>query len=111
MIEDRVEIHDNTCICRAVMGSTIIRENAKIDNLVHIAHGVEIGKNSLVIANAMIAGSAKIGENCWIAPSASILNQLEIGDDSIVGMGAVVLKSAPKNSKLVGNPSRNLSNL
>ena len=67
-----VEIGNNVCIDRAVMGSTLLSENVKVDNLVHIAHGVQIGKNSLIIANAMIAGSVEIGENVWVSPSASI---------------------------------------
>ena len=65
VLEDNVEIGNNVCIDRAVLGSTILHKNVKVDNLVHIAHGVEIGANSLIIANAMIAGSVKIGENTW----------------------------------------------
>ena len=76
IIKDKVEIGSNTAIDRAVMGSTILNENVKVDNLVHIAHGVVIGKNSLVIANAMIAGSTVIGENVWVAPSSSLINKI-----------------------------------
>jgi len=75
IIEDNVDIGNNTCIDRAVLGSTIIGENTKIDNLVHIAHGVKIGRNCLIIANSMIAGSVVIADNCHISPSVSILNQ------------------------------------
>jgi UDP-3-O-[3-hydroxymyristoyl] glucosamine N-acyltransferase len=108
IIEDNVEIGNNTCIDRAVLGSTVLRENVKVDNLVHIAHGCDIGKNSLVIANAMIAGSTKIGENVWIAPSSSILNKKTIGNNVVVGMGAVVLKNIEPNDVVVGNPSRSI---
>lgn len=108
VIEDGVEIGNNTAIDRAVLGSTIIRKNAKIDNLVHIAHGVEVGENSLVIANAMVAGSTVIGRNVWVAPSASILNKLSIGDDSFIGMGAVVVKSVESEKTVVGNPAKEL---
>jgi len=106
VIENNVTIHNNTCIDRAVIGSTLIAEHAKIDNLVHIAHGVSIGKNTLVIANAMIAGSTKIGDNCWVAPSASILNKLAIGNDSTIGMGAVVIKDVVQKTTVVGNPAK-----
>jgi UDP-3-O-[3-hydroxymyristoyl] glucosamine N-acyltransferase len=106
VLENDVTIHNNTCIDRAVMGSTIIAEGSKIDNLVHIAHGVVIGKNTLVIANSMIAGSTKIGENCWIAPSASILNKVNVAEGSTIGMGAVVLKNVPAHSTVFGNPAR-----
>lgn len=108
VIEDNVEIGNNTCIDRAVLGSTLIKKNAKIDNLVHIAHGVEVGENSLVIANAMIAGSVKIGKNSWIAPSASILNKKTIGDNVTVGLGAVVIKDIESNDTVVGNPSKSI---
>ena len=106
LIEDGVEIGNNTSIDRAVLGSTIIRKNAKIDNLVHIAHGVEIGANSLIIANAMIAGSVSIGKNVWVAPSASVLNQKKVGDGAVIGMGAVVLKDVKAGETIIGNPGK-----
>lgn len=106
VIEDYVEIGNNTCIDRGVLGSTLIKKNAKIDNLVHIAHGVVIGENSLVIANAMIGGSTIIGDNVWIAPSASLINKINIGDNSLVGMGAVVVKSVTENTTVLGNPAK-----
>jgi len=108
-IENGVEIGNNVCIDRAVMGSTMLSENAKVDNLVHIAHGVQIGKNSLIIANAMIAGSVVIGDNVWVAPSSSIRQKLAIGNDSMVGLGAVVVKNVEPNSIVVGNPAKEFS--
>jgi UDP-3-O-[3-hydroxymyristoyl] glucosamine N-acyltransferase len=111
LIEDDVEIGNNTTIDRAVIGSTILRKNAKVDNLVHIAHGVEIGENSLIIANAMIAGSTIIGKNVWVAPSASVLNKLTVADDAVIGMGAVVLKNVHARQTVVGNPARDLASL
>lgn len=111
VIEDNVEIGNNTAIDRAVLGSTILRKNSKIDNLVHIAHGVEVGENTMVIANSMIAGSVSLGKNVWVAPSASVLNKLTIGDDSIIGMGAVVLKNVTTGQTVVGNPAKDLQSL
>jgi len=108
VIGNFVEIGNNTCIDRAVLGSTILGENVKVDNLVHIAHGVHVGPNSMVIANSMIAGSVKIGSNVWIAPSASVLNQKSIGDNALIGMGAVVLKDVPEGKIFIGNPARDL---
>lgn len=108
IIEDDVEIGNNTTIDRAVLGSTMIKKNVKIDNLVHIAHGVEIDENSLIIANAMIAGSVKIGKNSWIAPSASILNKKIIGNNVVVGMGAVVIKDVASEDVVAGNPAKAL---
>jgi UDP-3-O-[3-hydroxymyristoyl] glucosamine N-acyltransferase len=108
-IHDNVEIGNNTCIDRGVLGNTVIHENAKIDNLVHIAHGVVIGKNSLIIANAMIGGSTNIGDNVWFAPSASVLNKKTIADNAVVGMGAVVVKDVKEGETIVGNPGKPLS--
>jgi UDP-3-O-[3-hydroxymyristoyl] glucosamine N-acyltransferase len=109
VIEDEVEIGNNTCIDRAVMGSTLLKRNCKIDNLVHIAHGAIIGENSLIIANAMIAGSSIIGKNVWVAPSANVLNKISIADNSTIGMGAVVLKSViTPGDILVGNPAKSI---
>ncbi len=108
ILEDFVEIGNCTTIDRAVMGSTTLRKNVKVDNLVHIAHGVDIGENSLIIANAMIGGSTKIGKNVWIAPSSSLINKIEIGDNTVVGMGAVVLKTSAADSVMIGNPARPL---
>lgn len=107
-IEDGVEIGNNTTIDRAVLGSTTICKNVKIDNLVHIAHGAKIGENSLIIAKTMIAGSVIIGKNVWISPSSSILNNLKIGDNSTIGMGAVVISSVKENEIIIGNPGRKL---
>ena len=108
VIKENVEIGNNTCVDRAVLGSTTIHENAKIDNLVHIAHGVSVGKNSLVIANAMIAGSVKVGDNSWVSPSTSIIQKTTIGEGSLVGMGAVVTKDVDPNSVVAGVPARKI---
>lgn len=108
IIENNVEIGNNTCIDRAVIGSTLLKSNCKIDNLVHIAHGVIVGENSLVIAHSIIGGSTKIGKNVWIAPNSSIINKISIGDNVVVGIGAVVVKSVNSNEVVVGNPAKPL---
>ena len=109
VLGNNVEIGNNTCIDRAVLGSTILHDNVKVDNLVHIAHGVIIGKNSLIIANAMVAGSATIGEHVWVAPSASILNKKSIANNAVIGMGAVVLKNVNEGETIIGNPGKPLN--
>ena len=106
VLKNNVEIGNNSTIDRGVLGSTILYENVKVDNLVHIAHGVIIHKNSMIIANAMIAGSTTIGENSWVAPSSSIINKVNIGEKSVIGMGAVVIKNLDNESTVVGNPAR-----
>ena len=106
VIYENVEIGNNTCIDKAVLGSTKIHKNVKIDNLVHIAHGVEIGENSLIIANSMIGGSTKIGKNVWVAPSASLINKIEVNDNALIGLGAVVVKSVEESHIVAGNPAK-----
>jgi UDP-3-O-[3-hydroxymyristoyl] glucosamine N-acyltransferase len=109
VIEEGVEIGNCTCIDKAVLGSTTLRKNCKIDNLVHIAHGVEIGENALVIAHAMVAGSVHVGKNSWIAPGALIINQVSVGENTTVGLGAVVIKDVADNQTVVGNPAKVLN--
>lgn len=108
VIHNQVEIGNNTCIDRAVLGSTIINQNCKIDNLVHISHNVEIGSNSVIIANALIGGSTIIGKNVWVAPSSSIINGVSVNNNSVIGLGAVVIKSVEENAVVVGNPAKNI---
>lgn len=108
IISDYVEIGNNVCVDRAVIGSTFIGRNVKIDNLVHIAHGVRIGENTLVIANAMIGGSVTIGKNVWVSPSVSIRQKLNIEDNSLVGMGSVVVKDVLNNDIVAGVPAKSI---
>jgi UDP-3-O-[3-hydroxymyristoyl] glucosamine N-acyltransferase len=106
IIENDVEIGANVCIDKGSLGNTILKEGCKIDNLVHIAHNVVVGKNAFVIANAMIAGSVTIQDNAWIAPSVSVLQQLNIGANSLVGVGSIVTKNIPDNEIWVGSPAK-----
>ena len=108
VIGDHVEIGNNTCIDRGVLNNTTIGESVKIDNLVHIAHGVQLGPNTLVIAHAMVGGSTVIGENVWIAPAASLINKIKVGNDAVIGMGSVVIRDIDPGQTIAGNPGRPL---
>jgi UDP-3-O-[3-hydroxymyristoyl] glucosamine N-acyltransferase len=108
-IGDGVEIGANVCIDRAALGTTRIGARTRIDNLVHIAHNVQIGADCAVIANAMLGGSTQVGDRAWIAPSATIREQRRIGEDATVGLGAVVLASVPPGATVVGNPARDIA--
>lgn len=107
-IGDDVEIGANVCIDRGALGPTRIDSGARIDNLVHIAHNVHVGRDAAVIANAMVAGGTRIGDRAWIAPSASLREQIEIGADATVGLGSVVLDSVAPGETVVGVPARPL---
>lgn len=109
IIEDNVEIHSNTCINRGSLNNTIIRKGCKIHDLVHIGHGVEIGENTLVITQSMIAGSVKIGKNCWISPGSQIIDRISIADNTTIGLGSVILKDIINPGETwAGNPARKI---
>ena len=105
-IEADVEIGSNTCIDRGSLGDTVIGQGSKIDNLVHVAHNVVLGRNTVVIANTMLGGSVTIGDGAWVAPSVTIMNQVSIGAGATLGLGAVVLKDVAPQQVIVGNPGK-----
>jgi UDP-3-O-[3-hydroxymyristoyl] glucosamine N-acyltransferase len=108
-IADNVEIGSNVCVDRGTLGNTVIMEGAKIDNFVHIAHNVVVGRHAAVIAHAMIGGSTIIGDHSWIAPSAALRDRLKIGSHVTVGLGAIVTKNIPDGETWIGNPAREIS--
>jgi UDP-3-O-[3-hydroxymyristoyl] glucosamine N-acyltransferase len=101
-VEDDVEIGANTTVDRATLGQTVICRGAKIDNLVQIAHNVNIGEHSVVAAQAGIAGSTKIGKHVTIAGQAGIVNHVEIGDGATIGPQSGIPKSVPAGAVLSG---------
>jgi UDP-3-O-[3-hydroxymyristoyl] glucosamine N-acyltransferase len=101
-----VEVGANTCIDRGSLGHTTIDDDARIDNLVHIAHNVHVGRGAFVIALAMIGGSTDIADGAWIAPGAVLRNAITIGPRATVGLGAVVTRSVPADEIVLGNPAR-----
>jgi len=106
VIEDDVELGANCTVDRARFGSTIIRKNVKTDNLVHIAHNVEVGENTLIIAGAVIGGSAKIGKNVILAGHSGVDGHVTIGDNVKVGAKSGVVKDIPANTMVAGFPAR-----
>lgn len=110
IIEDNVEIGANCAIDCATMGSSIIRKGAKLDNLVHLAHNVEIGENSAVAGQVGIAGSTKIGKNCVFAGQVGIAGHITIADGSTFGAQSGVPSSIKKENKIwMGYPIQEVS--
>ena len=93
VIEDHVEIGANTAIDRATIGSTIIKSGAKLDNLIQIAHNVEVGNNTVIAAQAGVSGSTKIGKNVMIGGQAGIVGHIQIADGSKINAQSGVSKS------------------
>lgn len=110
IIEDQVEIGANCSIDRATMGSTIIRRGVKLDNLVQIAHNVEIGEHTVIAAQTGIAGSTKIGRFCIIAGQVGFVGHITIADGSQIGAQSGINSSIRKpDSKWFGTPAFELS--
>ncbi|MCZ2222259.1 MAG: UDP-3-O-(3-hydroxymyristoyl)glucosamine N-acyltransferase [Chitinophagales bacterium] len=106
VIEDFVEIGANTTIDRATIGSTFIRTGAKLDNLIQIAHNVEVGSNTVIAAQAGVSGSTKIGKNAMIGGQAGIVGHLTIADGSKINAQSGVSKSITEpNQAVTGSPA------
>ena len=106
LIGNDVEIGAGTVIARGTLDDTVIGENTKIDDLVFIAHNVQIGPGSMIVAQATIVGSVTIGRECWVGPNASIRDGVTLGDNALIGIGAVVTKLVSNNVTVAGNPAR-----
>lgn len=104
IIEDDVEIGANTTVDRAMMGSTIIRCNAKIDNLVQIGHNVEVGESDFLCAQVGIAGSSKIGSHCILAGQVGVAGHLEITDNCVFGAQSGIPSNVRKSGMYQGSP-------
>lgn len=105
-IEDNVEIGANATIDRATIGSTIIRAGAKLDNLIQVAHNVEVGNNTVIAAQAGVSGSTKIGKNVMIGGQAGIVGHIAIADGAKINAQSGVSKSIKQpNSAVTGSPA------
>lgn len=106
VIEDQVEIGANACIDRATMGSTIIRKGTKLDNLLQIAHNVEVGENCVIAAQTGISGSTKIGKNAMIGGQVGIKGHIFLADGSKINAQSGVSKTIKETNKSVtGTPA------
>ena len=106
IIENDVEIGANSCIDRGALGPTIIRRGVKIDNLVQIAHNVEIGENSLIVAQVGIAGSTKFGANVVLGGQVGVIGHLTIGPGARVAAQSGITRSLEGGKSYMGMPIR-----
>ena len=104
IIEDDVEIGANTTVDRAMMGSTIIRRNAKLDNLVQVAHNVEIGESTFICAQVGVAGSTKVGGHCILAGQVGVAGHITIADNCVFGAQSGIANHVKKSGMYQGSP-------
>jgi UDP-3-O-[3-hydroxymyristoyl] glucosamine N-acyltransferase len=111
VLEDYVDIGANTTIDRATMGSTIIRKGVKLDNLIQIAHNVEVGANTVMASQAGVSGSAKIGENCVIGGQVGIVGHIKMANRTSVGAQSGVSKAVKEEGTILfGSPAIDYGN-
>ena len=106
----RVEIGSLNTVCRGTLDNTIIEDDVKTDDHVHIAHNCWINKGSIITACVELSGSVKVGKNVWVGPNSSIIQKVNIGDNSFVGIASNVTKSVAPDTLVAGNPARSLPN-
>jgi UDP-3-O-[3-hydroxymyristoyl] glucosamine N-acyltransferase len=105
VIEDHVEIGANATIDRATIGSTLIKSGAKLDNLIQIAHNVEVGHSTVIAAQAGVSGSTKIGNGVMIGGQAGIVGHIQLGDGAKVNAQSGVSKSIEAGKAVTGSPA------
>ena len=106
IIEDHVEIGANTCIDRSTMGETRIHQGVKLDNLIQVAHNCEIGENTVMSAQAGMAGSTKIGAWCMVGGQAGFAGHIHVADRTMVGAQCGVISDTKGNGEsLIGSPA------
>lgn len=103
-LEDDVEVGANTTIDRAALGETVVQRGAKIDNLVMVAHNVEVGKDTILAGQTGIAGSSKIGNNVIMGGQVGVSDHVEVGDRVIAAAQTGVSKDVPAGSIIGGSP-------
>ena len=110
ILEDNVEVGANTCIDRATMGATIIRKGVKLDNLIQIAHNVEVGSNTVMASQVGIAGSTKVGEWCMFGGQVGLAGHIKIGNKVNLGAQSGVPGSLKDGQALIGTPPIEMKN-
>jgi UDP-3-O-[3-hydroxymyristoyl] glucosamine N-acyltransferase len=106
ILEDNVEVGANTVIDRATMGSTVVRQGVKLDNLIQIAHNVEVGENSVIAAQSGVSGSTRVGKNVILGGQVGIVGHISIADGTQVQAQSGINRSIPTGGgKWGGTPA------
>ena len=106
IIGNRVEIGSLNTVCRGTLNDTIIEDDVKTDDHVHIAHNCRVRRGSLITACAELSGGVDIGEFSWVGPNTSIIQKAVLGSNVFVGIGSNITKSVPEGVAVAGNPAR-----
>lgn len=105
IIEDNVEIGANTCVDRSTMGATIVHKGVKLDNLIQIAHNVEVGDHTVMASQVGVAGSTKIGEWCMFGGQVGLAGHIKVGDHTNVGAQSGIAKATQGHCSIMGSPA------
>lgn len=105
IVEDDVEIGANTTLDRAVMDATIVRKGVKLDNLIQVAHNVEIGENTVMAAQVGISGSTKVGKNCMFGGQVGLGGHITVGDNANIGAQSGIISNVKPDAKIIGAPA------
>ncbi|EPI3548281.1 UDP-3-O-(3-hydroxymyristoyl)glucosamine N-acyltransferase [Vibrio vulnificus] len=106
IIGNNVEIGALNSVCIGALDNTVINDGVKTDNLVHIAHNCQIGKNSILTACTELSGGVFLGEGVWMGPNSSTMQKVSIGDSAVVGLGSVVTKNVEAGNTVAGAPAK-----
>lgn len=106
-----VEIGALAAVDAGTIDPTIIEDDAKVGDLVHIAHNCVVERGAIVTSCAKLSGSVRIGQNSWIGPNASVVQRKRIGDGATVGIGAVVIRDVEPRATVAGNPARPVADI
>lgn len=106
VLAEDVHVGANTCIDQGTIEPTRIGRGTRVDNLVHLAHNVQVGEDCIIVAKAEVSGSVVLGDGVWIGPNACVKEHLIIGAKALIGIGAVVIRDVPEDVTVAGNPAR-----